>query len=91
MSSRSESTSRISAYRVSGVAILLVAALVALVLALLVGGGAKPPLLQDPGPFVLWGTPVAKLVMNVSGAVMLGSLVLALFGLRAGSGRSMRL
>ncbi|MFK0239790.1 cytochrome c oxidase assembly protein [Microbacterium sp. NPDC090281] len=84
MSSRSETTSRISTYRVAGVIILLAAALVALVLALLVGGGAKPPLLQDPGPFVLWGTPVAKLVMNVSGAVMLGSLVLALFGLRAG-------
>ena len=84
MSSRSESTGRISAYRVAGIAILLAAALVALVLALLVGGGAKPPLLQDPGPFVLWGTPVAKLVMNISGAVMLGSLVLALFGLRAG-------
>ncbi len=33
---------------------------------------------------MLWGTPIAKLVMNVSGAVMLGALVLALFGLRAG-------
>ncbi|WP_345941122.1 hypothetical protein [Microbacterium sp. Se63.02b] len=84
MSSRSESTSRSSAYRIAGIVILLAAALVALVLALLVGGGAEPPLLQDPGAFVLWGTPVAKLVMNISGAVMLGSLVLALFGLRAG-------
>lgn len=84
MSSRSESTSRASAYRLAGIVILLIAAVLALVLALVVGGGAKPPLLQDPGAFVLWGTPVAKLVMNLAGAVMLGSLVLALFGLRAG-------
>ncbi|KAB1866636.1 cytochrome c oxidase assembly protein [Microbacterium algeriense] len=84
MSSRSESTSRVSAYRVAGVVLLLAAALVAVILALLVGGGAEPPLLQDPGPFVLWGTPIAKLVMNIAAAVMLGSLVLALFGLRAG-------
>lgn len=84
MSSRSESTSRVSAYRVAGVFILLAAALVAVILALLVGGGAKPPLLQDPGPFVLWGTPIAKLAMNIAAATMLGSLVLALFGLRAG-------
>ncbi|WP_431826333.1 cytochrome c oxidase assembly protein [Microbacterium algeriense] len=84
MSSRSESTSRVSAYRVAGVVLLLAAALVAVILALLVGGGAEPPLLQDPGHFVLWGTPIAKLVMNIAAAVMLGSLVLALFGLRAG-------
>jgi len=84
VSSRSESTSRVSAYRVAGVVLLLAAALVAVILALLVGGGAEPPLLQDPGPFVLWGTPIAKLVMNIAAAVMLGSLVLALFGLRAG-------
>ncbi|WP_288872814.1 cytochrome c oxidase assembly protein [uncultured Microbacterium sp.] len=84
MSSRSESTSRVSAYRVAGVVLLFAAALVAVILALLVGGGAEPPLLQDPGPFVLWGTPIAKLVMNIAAAVMLGSLVLALFGLRAG-------
>lgn len=84
MSSRSESTSRVSGYRVAGIVILLLAALVALGLALLVGGGAEPPLLQDPGPFVLWGTPMARLVMNLAGAVMLGSLVLALFALGAG-------
>lgn len=86
MTSRTATTSRSSAYRLAGLVILLAAALVALVIALLVGGGAKPPLLQDPGPLVLWGTPLARLVMNLAGAVMLGSLVLALFGLRAGSG-----
>ncbi|MBT2483895.1 MULTISPECIES: cytochrome c oxidase assembly protein [unclassified Microbacterium] len=62
----------------------MVAALFGTIVALMVGGGAEPPLLQDPGPFVLWGTPIARVVMNLAGAVMLGSLVLALFALRAG-------
>lgn len=84
MSSRADTTSRSSAYRVAGVAILIIAAVVAVVIALIVGGGAKTPLLQDPGPFVLWGTPIAKLLMNMAGAAMLGSLVLALFALRSG-------
>lgn len=84
MSSRTETPRSTSAYRLAGIVILLAAAGVALVWALLVGGGANPPLLQDPGPVVLWGTPLAKLVMNLAGALMLGSLVLALFGLRAG-------
>lgn len=84
MTSRAETTSRASAYRLAGIAILLVAAVAATVVALALGGGAKAPLLQDPGPFVLWGTPIAKLVMNIAGAAMLGSLVLALFALRAG-------
>jgi putative copper resistance protein D len=66
------------------VAILIIAAVVAVVIALIIGGGAKTPLLQDPGPFVLWGTPIAKLLMNMAGAAMLGSLVLALFALRSG-------
>ncbi len=84
MSSRADTTSRSSAYRLAGVAILIIAALVAVVIALVVGGGAKTPLLQDPGAFVLWGTPIAKLLMNMAGAAMLGSLVLALFALRSG-------
>ncbi|TQL81630.1 cytochrome c oxidase assembly protein [Microbacterium saperdae] len=84
MSSRPDTTSRSSAYRVAGVAILIAAALVAVIAALVIGGGAKTPLLQDPGPFVLWGTPIAKLLMNMAGAAMLGSLVLALFALRSG-------
>ncbi|MDQ0727764.1 cytochrome c oxidase assembly protein [Microbacterium sp. W4I20] len=84
MTSRAETTTRSSAYRVAGIAILLVAAVIAVVVALLVGGGAKAPLLQDPGVLVLWGTPLARLIMNLAGAAMLGSLVLALFALRAG-------
>lgn len=64
--------------------ILLAASVASITAALLVGGGAKPPLLQDPGPFVLWATPIATMVMNIAAAAMLGSLVLALFALRSG-------
>lgn len=70
------------AYRVGGVGILLASGLIATLIALAVGGGAAPLLLQDPGPFVRWATPIVKLVMNLAAAAMLGSLVLALFALR---------
>ncbi|MDQ0643293.1 cytochrome c oxidase assembly protein [Microbacterium murale] len=77
-------TSRASAYRVAGLLILAVAAAVALVAALQFGGGAAPLLISDPGAFVRWGLPVARMVNNISAAVMIGSMVLALFALRAG-------
>ncbi|MDT0157914.1 cytochrome c oxidase assembly protein [Microbacterium sp. ARD32] len=72
-------------YRLAGLVILLVGATAGLLAALAVGGGAVPPKLLDPGPVVMWGLPAVKLVANLAGAVMLGSLVLALFGLRSGS------
>lgn len=72
------------ALRVAGPAILVIAALVALVWALAVGGGAAPLVIGDPGPFVRWGLPIAKLFVNLSAAGMVGVLVTALFTLRAG-------
>ena len=77
-------TTRASAYRAAGLVILAVAAVVALLVALQLGGGAAPLLRSDPGPFVRWGLPVARMVNNISAAVMIGSMVLALFALRAG-------
>ncbi|HWV49030.1 MAG TPA: cytochrome c oxidase assembly protein, partial [Microbacterium sp.] len=76
---------RVSAYRVAGPVILLIAGVVATVLALIYGGGAEAPRLLDPGPIVRWGLPVVKMLSNVTGAIMLGSLVLALFALRTGT------
>ena len=73
------------AYRVAGLAILLIAALAAMIIGLLYGGGADAPLIADPGPLVRWGLPTATLAVNLSAAGMVGSLVLALFALRAGS------
>lgn len=84
MTSSGLRTSRVSAYRAAGLVILAVAAVVALVVALQLGGGAAPLLLSDPGPFVRWGLPAARMVNNISAAVMIGSMVLALFALRAG-------
>ncbi|MFJ4176139.1 cytochrome c oxidase assembly protein [Microbacterium sp. NPDC089696] len=83
MSSRAVSTPTSPAYRAVGIGILVGAGLVAVIVALAVGGGAAPLLLQDPGPFVRWAIPVVKLAMNIAAAAMLGSLVLALFALKA--------
>lgn len=83
MSARAVQTQTSSAYRAGGIGILLAAALIGVLIALVIGGGAAPLLLQDPGPFVRWATPIVKLVMNIASAAMLGSLVLALFALRS--------
>ena len=74
-----------NSYRLAGLTILVVSAAVGLVAALVIGGGAVPPKLLDPGPIVMWGLPAAKLIANLGGAAMLGSLVLALFALRSSS------
>ena len=70
--------------RVAGPVILVVAALAAVILALAYGGGAESLLVGDPGPVVRWGLPIANLGVNLGAAAMAGSLVLALFALRAG-------
>ncbi|WP_313355636.1 cytochrome c oxidase assembly protein [Microbacterium sp.] len=72
-------------YRLAGLAILVVSGVAGLIAALIVGGGAVPPKLLDPGPIVMWGLPAVKLGANLGAAAMFGSLVLALFGLRAGT------
>jgi putative copper resistance protein D len=64
--------------------VLVAAALVFLVWGLAFGGGAAPLVLGDPGPVIRWGLPVATLAVNLTAAVMAGSLVLALFALTAG-------
>lgn len=65
--------------RVIGPAVLLLAALASMVAALAFGGGAAAPLLADPGALVRWGLPASTLVVNLSVAGTLGSLVLACF------------
>jgi len=75
----------VNPYRLAGLAILVISGAAGLIAALVIGGGAVPPKLLDPGPVVMWGLPAAKLIANLGAAAMLGSLVLALFGLRAAS------
>jgi cytochrome c oxidase assembly factor CtaG/putative copper export protein len=70
--------------RVAGPVILAVTALAAAIVALVYGGGADALLVGDPGPVVRWGLPIANLGVNLGAAAMAGSLVLALFALRAG-------
>lgn len=72
-------------YRLAGLAILLVSGVAGLIVALMVGGGAVPPKLLDPGPVVMWGLPAIKLIANLGAAAMFGSVVLALFALKAGT------
>lgn len=79
------SPNRPRALRALGPAILVVVALVVLLILLAYGGGAAPLRLDDPGPVVRWGLPIAQLVVNLTAAGMVGSLVLALFALKAGT------
>ena len=60
------------------------AALVAVLVALVFGGGAEAPLLTDPGVLVRYGLPVAELagMLGASGAI--GGLLLALLALAPG-------
>ncbi|MDJ1114182.1 cytochrome c oxidase assembly protein [Microbacterium dauci] len=73
------------ALRFAGPAILGLSALVALLIGLAFGGGAAPLAVLDAGPFVRWGLPIAELVVNLSAALLVGSLVVALFALQAGT------
>jgi cytochrome c oxidase assembly factor CtaG/putative copper export protein len=68
--------------RVAGPAALVLAAFVAVVVGLAVGGGAEPGVFGGD-PVVLWGLPIAKLLTNLGIATTLGALVLAVFALSA--------
>src|SRR3954451_14204713 len=69
------------AARVASPALLLAAALAALFAALAVGGAAAPAGGLDPGAAVRYGLPTVLLVVNLSVAVTLGTLLLAAFAL----------
>jgi len=52
---------------------------IAVVVGLLVGGGAAPLLIVDPGPAVRWGIPIAKALVHLGAALSIGSLMVAAF------------
>ena len=60
---------------------LLAVALLATFAGLAYGGGAAPFPVQDPGPIARFGLPVAKLLVNLGAAGMIGALVLAVWAL----------
>jgi putative copper resistance protein D len=61
------------------VALVSLGALAVLTAALIYGGAVAPMQFSDPGPIVRWGSPIAKLIMNLSMAATVGSLVFAAF------------
>lgn len=61
------------------------AGLIALLVGLLIGGGAIASALADAGTLVRYGQPIAKLVLNFSTAAAVGTLVFAAFTLAANS------
>ena len=67
--------------RIAGPALLVAVGFLSLIAALNFGGAAAPLPLQDPGPAVRIGLPLAKLFVNLSAAVTIGSLLLACFAL----------
>ena len=54
-------------------------ALAAVIAGMIFGGGAAPLQFSDPGPVVRWGSPVVKLILNLSMATAIGALVLSAF------------
>ena len=66
-------------FKIAIPALTVLVALVVLLAALAFGGGARTPELGDPGTVVLVGLPIAKLIVNLSAATMIGSLAIALW------------
>ncbi|HEX4058275.1 MAG TPA: cytochrome c oxidase assembly protein [Galbitalea sp.] len=65
--------------RVVGPAVVLLVAFAALLASLAYGGGATAPAAIDPGQVVLYGLPIANLLVILSASGLVGSLVLAVF------------
>jgi putative copper resistance protein D len=59
-------------------------ALAGVLIGLVVGGGAQPLLLGDPGPELRWGLPLTKLILNLSMAITVGTLVFGSYALSPG-------
>ncbi|MCS5715839.1 bifunctional copper resistance protein CopD/cytochrome c oxidase assembly protein [Herbiconiux sp. CPCC 205716] len=67
--------------RVAGPAVLVLASFAALLIALAIGGGAAPQLLEDPGPVVRFGLPITSTLVNISAAGMIGAIGLVVFAI----------
>ena len=66
---------------VIGVTALASGALLAVLIGLVLGGGAEAPLIADPGAAVRYGLPIAKLAATLGAAGAIGGLLLALLAL----------
>ena len=61
------------------IALIATGSLFSLVIALVLFGGASPIPYSDPGAVVRWGTPFVKILMNLSMATAVGTLVFSAF------------
>lgn len=59
----------------------MLAAVLAVFVGLAIGGGAAPQEIADPGALVRYGVPVATLIVNLSVAVTIGAIAMALWAL----------
>ncbi|MEX3600414.1 cytochrome c oxidase assembly protein [Kocuria carniphila] len=60
------------------IAVVVVAAMIGMTAALLYGGASDPREVADPGALVRWGLPALETVHNISMAVVMGALLLAI-------------
>lgn len=67
--------------RILAPAALLTATLVALIAGLSIGGAGAERALLDPGTVVRYGNPIARTLVNISMAGLIGSLVMAVWAL----------
>jgi putative copper resistance protein D len=61
------------------IALVALGAITSIFIGLIFGGATLPLPFSDPGPVVRWGSPIAKLVMNLSMAVTVGTLVFSAY------------
>ena len=72
-------TQKVVTRSLQATALLGFAALASVIAGVLFGGSAEPLQFSDPGPVVRWGAPLVKLVLNLSMATAIGTLVLSAF------------
>ena len=65
------------------IVLVTVGALCTIIAGLIIGGITEPFALADPGAFVRFSQPITKLILNLSMAVTVGSLVLSSFAANA--------
>ena len=65
------------------IVLVTVGALCTIIAGLVIGGITEPFALADPGAFVRFSQPITKLILNLSMAVTVGSLVLSSFAANA--------
>ncbi|HUH54016.1 MAG TPA: cytochrome c oxidase assembly protein [Microbacteriaceae bacterium] len=75
--------------RVFAPATLLIAAIFATWIGMVVGGAGEPQAILDPGAVVRYGAPLARMLVNISGGVLFGALLLAVWALK-GEGKENR-